>query len=354
MTSLKKIASLSLAALVIGVAVMPPEPAEARAGRSRSGGYGSSWGSRGSRTYNNSNQFRSIERSRTPSGSIFGGSRAPAAAGMAGAGAAAANRGSFAQRHPILTGLGAGFAGSMIGNMLFGHHGGGYGGGYNDGYGGAPGGGFGFGDLLTLLLLGGIGFWAYKKFFKKQVPSLAGYSSRGSWRDPAGNNAPLAFTGASGVLDAPAPQQSLESGMAGIMLNTPGLTRDKLVDQLSAVFFGVQEAWSANDTAALKPLLTEEMQDYFGEEIRQYVAHGERNVLKNISIRGFEILEAWQDGPEEFVTARIQARLLDYVEKDGRVIDGSPTETTEFHEVWTFVRPRGGDTWRLSAQNQVA
>lgn len=351
--SLKKIASVSLVALVLGVVAMPPEPAEARAGRSRSGGVHRSWGDRGSRTFDNHSQFRGMEQTRRSATqrSPFGAPAAPAAAGAA---AAAANRGSFFQRHPILTGLGAGLAGSMIGNMLFGHHGG------MGGAGGFGGGGFGFGDFLTLLLLGGIGFWAYKKFVankKKGEVAYAGYSSRGSWRDPAKDNAPLAFGGShagGALLDAPAPKQSTESGLAGIMLNTPNLTREKLVDQLSAVFFGVQEAWSANDTAALKPLLTEEMQDYFGEEIRQYVANGERNVLKNISIRSFDILEAWQDGPQEFVTAKIQARLLDYVEKDGRVIEGSATDATEFHEVWTFERPRGGSTWRLSAQNQVA
>jgi predicted lipid-binding transport protein (Tim44 family) len=55
----------------------------------------------------------------------------------------------------------------------------------------------------------------------------------------------------------------------------------------------------------------------------------------------------------EFVTARIQARLIDYVERGGQIVEGSKDVPTDFAETWTFARERGGEDWRLTAIEQV-
>src|SRR5205823_3773259 len=81
-------------------------------GISQGGSSSGSIGSRGSRTYDD-NGYKPIERSNTPASSA-------SRAGIPAAQPQPAISPPFWQRHPLLTGLAAGFAGSWIGHMLFG------------------------------------------------------------------------------------------------------------------------------------------------------------------------------------------------------------------------------------------
>lgn len=320
---------LAIAALGIFLGGVVAESADARAGRSRSGSY-SSFGARGSRTFEN-NGFQSIQRSRQPATSPWNN---PARTNSA------VQKPSWFQRNPFMAGLFGGLAGTALGSMLFGH-GGGFGGG---------GGGF-----LTLLLLGFLGFMAYR-FLKNrsQQPSFA-TSGQSNYQSPGFDQGPSMF-GAStspSVTDIGGYRQSKEQGLAAIALNNPGFTTQKTEDELSGIFFRIQEAWSANDRATLQQLTTDEIYDYFVEDLDGMAAQGERNVIKNIVMRDFDLSEAWTEGTREYITVKIYARLVDYVERNGQITEGSATEPTEFREVWTFARDRGEPTWKLSAINQV-
>ena len=57
----------------------------------------------------------------------------------------------------------------------------------------------------------------------------------------------------------------------------------------------------------------------------------------------------------EHATVRLLANLLDYTvdETTSRVMDGSDTVPVKFEEYWTWVRPVGPNSWRLSAINQA-
>jgi predicted lipid-binding transport protein (Tim44 family) len=78
------------------------------------------------------------------------------------------------------------------------------------------------------------------------------------------------------------------------------------------------------------------------------------NRLENIAVRNVEIVEAWQETGQDFITALIYANLLDYTTDDatGQVVSGSKTDPVKFEEYWTFTRPVGNNPWRLSAINQ--
>lgn len=332
---------LAIAALGIFLGGVVAENADARAGRSRSGGY-SSFGYRGSRTYEN-NGFQSIQRSRQPVTSPW---NTPAKTNPWGS-PTSQQRPSWFQRNPFLSGLAGGVAGSAIGNMLFGNHGGGY------GYGGGNGGGGG-GGLFTLLLLAGLGYLAYRFFKNRQVNyATSGQGYQASNYDQPGAPSMFGASTSPTVTDIGGYRQTKEQGLAAIALNNPGFNTQKTEDELSSVFFRIQEAWSANDRATLQQLTSDEIYDYFVEDLDGMAAKGERNVIKNIAMRDFDLSEAWTEGSQEFITVKIYARLLDYVERNGQVIEGSATEPTEFREVWTFSRDRGQPSWKLSAINQV-
>jgi predicted lipid-binding transport protein (Tim44 family) len=66
-----------------------------------------------------------------------------------------------------------------------------------------------------------------------------------------------------------------------------------------------------------------------------------------------DLAESWREGDSDFATVALRFSLVDKTldRNSGQVINGSdqPTEATE---VWTFVRPRGGN-WELSAIQQT-
>jgi predicted lipid-binding transport protein (Tim44 family) len=78
------------------------------------------------------------------------------------------------------------------------------------------------------------------------------------------------------------------------------------------------------------------------------------NRLENIAVRSVEIAEIWQEKGEDFITVQIYANLLDYTtdERTGQIVSGSRTEPVKFREYWTFTRPVGDHSWKLSAINQ--
>jgi predicted lipid-binding transport protein (Tim44 family) len=290
------------------VLALAPTLAEARAGRSYSGGGASSFsgmGSRGTRTLDN-NGAAPITRSMTQTPS--------AASPLAGA-AATATGGSFFQRHPFLTGL----AGGFLGSMLFSHLGGL---------------GHVFGGLLTFLLIG-LGIW-----FVVRLLSGRGFSLGG-----AAGGMPRSV----GAAAAPA---SLYRG------------RDTTVDErdlnaFQSIHAGVQEAWARGDLGRMRQLMTPEMLSYFSEELTRNASQGVQNIVSNVHLVKGEITESWEEGDLQYATAFMQWSAIDYVAplgaapgQSGQVISGDPRTPTEAEEMWTFVRRRGG-TWLLSAIQQV-
>ncbi len=328
----KLVAIATLSLMMGGVAgSLMADPADARAGR-RGGSFGGSssyksMGDRGNRTFDQGqqNKMQGITQTRQNA-------TKPAAA-------AGAQKQSWFQRNPLMAGLVGALAGTAIGAMLFNMLGG------MGGLGGMMG-------ILGLLLLVGLAFMAFRMFRASRQPQ-AQFSGMGGNVTPFQRpDAPMAATAT-----APAAggyHQTKEQGLAAIALANPSFRTENAVDELTGIFFRVQEAWSANDKAGIQAVTTDEMADYFAQDLDLMVMKGERNVIKNIVIRAFEIDEAWQEAESEYITAKIQARLIDYVERNGQVVEGDPQQPTDFAEFWTFKRPRGGNVWKLSAVNQIS
>jgi predicted lipid-binding transport protein (Tim44 family) len=332
----KLMAIATLSVLLGGVAgSLMADPADARAGR-RGGSFGGSssyksMGDRGNRTFDQGkqNNMQGITQSRQTTAK-------PAAA------AGAAQKQSWFQRNPLMAGLLGAVAGTAIGMMLMNALGG-------------MGGLGGFMGIIGLLLLAGLAFMAFRMFraSRQPQPQFSGMAGHGNVTPFQRPDAPMAAT-------ATAPQasggysQTKEQGLAAMALNNPGFRTEKAIDDLTTIFFRVQEAWSANDKAGIQAVTTDEMADYFAQDLDLMVVKGERNVIKNIVIREFSIDEAWTEEATEYITAKIQARLVDFVERNGQVVEGDPNQPTDFAEFWTFKRPRGGNDWKLSAINQIS
>jgi predicted lipid-binding transport protein (Tim44 family) len=283
---------------------LAPSLAEARAGSSFSGG-GSSFGSRGTRSFDN-NGAAPLSRSMT---------QTPSATSPLG-GASPAYGGSFFSRHPFLSGIAGGFLGSMLFSGM---------------------GGFGhmFGGLLTLLIIGLLIFFVFRLF------SGRGFSFAG-----AGGGMPRSV----GAAAAPRPQQYRGHDTT---VGEADLT------SFQSIHGAVQEAWGRSDLGRMRQLMTPEMLSYFSEELTRNTSQGVQNVVSDVRLLKGEISESWEEGDLEYATAYLRWSAVDYVARLDRspgqpdyLVSGDPKTPIESEEVWTFVRRRGGN-WLLSAIQQV-
>jgi predicted lipid-binding transport protein (Tim44 family) len=232
--------------------------------------------------------------------------------------------------------MAGGIVGGVLGGMLFrslGFSGGGWGGG----------GGIG---LFDIVLIGGILFLIYRMVRRRreQVDS-----DSASYRVPDNQS----------VWQSPPPQYAVEpddvdAGLSHIRRMDPGFDESRFCDGVMDIFFRVQGAWMNRDLAPVAGLLTDEMQRVLRGDAERLRREGRTNRLENIAVRNVDIVEAWQESGQDFVTALIYANLLDYTTDDatGAVVDGSRTVPVKFEELWTFIRPVGDNPWRLSAIDQ--
>lgn len=240
--------------------------------------------------------------------------------------------------------MAGGVAGGILGGMLFRSMGfaGGYGGS------GGPGGGFGLFDLLLLVGIGYLIFYIVRRSRATQEAPATSYYS----------GAPAETYGAPAATAEQPPlfgSEDRERGLAHIRQMDPRFDEAAFREWCTDTFFRIQASWMRRDLEALRPLLTEEMQEVFRKQMEEAKAKGQTNKLENITVRSVELTEAWQEKGLDYTTVRFLANLLDYTVEDGtgKVVSGSTTEPVKFEEFWTWVRPVGPNPWRLSAINQA-
>ena len=282
-------------------------------------GGGSSSGSRGSRT------FSAPPSTSTAPGSAQPFNRTFTQPGSPNVGAPAPARGGFfnSPGRSMLGGLAAGFLGAGLLGMLFG--------------GGMFGGLGGLSSIFGLILQ--IGLIVI-------VVRLAM-----SWWQRRNQTASAYAGGANG----PAAQQSFRSG-AGFGIGSSAAPLETLPADYEAferLLGDIQDAWSNEDIARLHTLATPEMVSYFTKDLDANRARNVVNKVFNTKLLQGDLAEAWREGETDYASVAMRYSLIDKTidRATGRLVEGSeaPTEATE---VWTFLRPRGGN-WELSAIQQT-
>jgi hypothetical protein len=300
---------------------------------SRSGGAGSV-GSRGSRTYDQ-NGTKPMEQSTTPKPSTTappsaGGSPAPAQANP-----------SFLQRHPLLSGIAAGVAGSWIGHMLFGatessakttENG-------EAVAGTEQAAGPNFAAILLLMLLAGGALYYFMKVRRTPAPVLSGLSRR---------------SGMSGASLA----ESMPLTLRTATVDHEVTSADKAVFQ--QLLTDIQTAWSAQDLTAMRRSVTPEMLAYFSTALAEQASQELANHVEAVTLLQAEVQEVWTEDTTQYATTRLRWTARDYTVsltkrpgEPGYLVEGSQEMLTETSEVWTFMRYQNGK-WLLSAIQQLA
>ena len=288
-------------------------------------GGGSSFGSRGARTYSAPPSTRTapsaapIERSITPRS-------APSAPGF--------NRPSGGFGRGLLGGLlGAGLFGMLFGHGLFG------------GLGGLT--SF-LGLLLQIGLIVLLARFAMNWFRNRQAASAgAAPGPQGAaYRGPLNGGAPGGFGGQG-------------QGFGGYGAAPAPLAIDKGdYDAFERRLAEVQQAFSAEDVGALRRLCTPEVAARLEQEIADNAARGLVNKVSDVRLLQGDLAESWREPDADYATVAMRFALKDVmVEKaTGRVAPGASTIPAEVTELWTFRRAPGADSsaWTLSAMQQAA
>lgn len=272
--------------------------------------------------------------------------------------------------------FGGGFAGSMLRGLAIG---GLIGLLLGNGLGGLAG---MFGLLLQVGLVALVAFLAYRFFAgrRQQAPAPAGAGGSfglnrgmfdtGSQGTGQGRSALGGFGGMGGGGTAPggapagAPQP--DAGFQSVpqqRVYQPAPNR-KVKDELGLTGddFGVfeqrlaaiQDAFTREDRTALSRLATSEVVEVLGEELDRNAAQGLRNEVRDVKLVQGDLSEAWREDAREYATVAMRYSMVDVMRDraSGALAPGSSETPEEVTEVWTFVRPRGGQ-WMLSAIQDV-
>ncbi len=240
----------------------------------------------------------------------------------------------------FLRGLGGGILGGILGGMLF--RGLGFGGD------GTSGGGIG---LFEILLFAALVYFAYLWFVKRRRAAAA----EGYYQQSVQTGEPIYQTPSPPTYGPQYETEDLQKGVGHIRDMDASFDQNKFKDVSTDLFFKIQGAWTNREISGVKDLFTEEMFKVIGDDVHRLKLDRKINKLENIAVRSVEVVEAWQESGNDFVTVKFHANLLDYTvdESTAQVLSGSNTEPVKFEELWTFARPVGNHPWRLSAIEQL-
>ncbi len=292
--------------LALALPTLSMSPADARVG----GGF--SMGSRGSRSFSMPRSTPTAPGTAQPFNRTYSQPMSPSfRPGMGG--------GFFGRG--LLGGLAAGFLGAGLFGLLFG-------GGLFSGIGGFS--SF-LGLLLQLALIFFLARWAMNWWQRRSMgqPAYAG-----------------AAPGAS-----PNPRNAMGFGLGSA--TTPLQIGPADYEAFERLLNEIQAAWSNEDVGRLRQLATPEMVAYFEGDLQENRARNQINKVSGTRLLQGDLAEAWREGDADYATVAMRFSLIDRTldRATGRLVGGSE-QPQEAVEVWTFVRPRGGN-WMLSAIQQT-
>ena len=222
----------------------------------------------------------------------------------------------------LLRGLAAGFLGAGLFGLLFG-------GGLFSGLGG-------FSSILGLLLQIGL------------IVLLARWAM--SWWQRRNMTEP-AYAGA-----GPTSSPNFRTGMGGLgfgTASTPLQIQPADYEAFERLLNETQAAWSDEDMARLSRLATPEMVAFFERDMADNRSRNQINKVSGTKLLQGDLSEAWREGDTDYASVAMRFSMVDRTldRATGRLVGGSD-QPQEAVEVWTFIRPRGGD-WMLSAIQQT-
>jgi predicted lipid-binding transport protein (Tim44 family) len=149
---------------------------------------------------------------------------------------------------------------------------------------------------------------------------------------------------------------SVAAGLGAIRGADPSFDPEGFLRGARSAFEMIVGAFAAGDTAALRPLLSDEVYERFAEAIRARHDAKETHETNLLSVKAADIAEAELNGRTALVTVRFASDQVNVTRAaDGQIVDGDPEKVVEKTDFWTFARDtRAGDpNWQLVATRSV-
>lgn len=144
----------------------------------------------------------------------------------------------------------------------------------------------------------------------------------------------------------------LEAALTQIKVADPNFDPHGFTKGAQAAFEMIVGAFAQGDTAALRPLLADEVYDNFSAAIRER-QKGKRTLETTIiAIKSCDVVEARLDGRTAFVTIKFVSEQVNVTrDADGNALEGDANAVATVTDVWTFSRnTRARDpNWLLTA-----
>lgn len=132
---------------------------------------------------------------------------------------------------------------------------------------------------------------------------------------------------------------TLEGRISQIRGADPNFNEKGFLNGAKGAFEMIVKSFAAGDTAALRPLLSDDVYDSFAGAIRARQAAGETLETKIVRIRSTDLLDASMTLNTARVTVRFTSEQIQVTtDKDGKVIEGDPAKSFEVTDRWTFSR----------------
>lgn len=142
------------------------------------------------------------------------------------------------------------------------------------------------------------------------------------------------------------------AGLTRIKLADRNFNEDEFVGGARAAFEMIISAFAQNDTATLRPLLSNDVFDNFDGAIkeREGLSHDLETTL--IGITEAEIIECELQQKTAFITVKFVSEQINVTrDSDGNIVEGDPSHVAKITDIWTFARnTRSRDpNWALVA-----
>jgi predicted lipid-binding transport protein (Tim44 family) len=229
-----------------------------------------------------------------------------------------------------------------------GYGGGGYGGGTHFGTGGGflflgGGGGGGGGGLLFLIILLVVAYFVYKSWA----------ANRGTRQRTNTTSDRVAHRGDAA---ARARARQVEAQVDALSLSDPSFSVDALKTQATRLYVTAQRAWTARDEATLRAILAPAIYGKWSEQLREYAARGEVNVVQILDGPHVELVNVANRTGEtsDTVTFRITATLDDHLvsRRTGERISRNDRSSRPV-EYWTLRKNNAGE-WIVGSIEQAS
>ncbi len=132
---------------------------------------------------------------------------------------------------------------------------------------------------------------------------------------------------------------SVDLGLTQISIADPEFNRRDFLQGAQAAFETIVEAFARADSAALRPLLADDVYDQFVQTIRERLT--EKHTLETtlVGVRGTDLLEAVLEGRTAKITVKFVTEQINVThDENGDIVAGDETKVAPVTDIWTFSR----------------